>query len=72
MDISSSALFESLIPLLLDGDNRTTVDQLIKNNDDTYIIVETKLSDKTPLSKGQKRAREQVENGNQKFEVRNK
>ncbi len=50
--------------------NRTDVDQLIKNDDGTYTIVETKRSSKTPLSKGQNAAKKQVEQGNGTFEVR--
>lgn len=50
--------------------NRTNSDQLIKNSDGTYSIVETKLSSKTPLSKGQKAAQKHVNQGNGVFEVR--
>ena len=50
--------------------NRTTVDQLIKNDDGTYTIVETKLRSTTPLSKGQASAKNQVKNGSGIFEVR--
>ena len=52
--------------------NRTTVDQLIQNDDGTYTIVETKLRKTTPLSKRQKRAKKNVEEGNKMFEVRSK
>ena len=45
-------------------------DQLIKNSDGTYSIVETKLSSKTPLSKGQKAVQKHVNQGNGVFEVR--
>ena len=50
--------------------NRTTVDQLIKNNDGTYTIVETKLRKTTPLSKRQESAKNHVENDLGIFEVR--
>ena len=50
--------------------NRTTVDQLIQNDDGTYTIVETKLRKTTPLSKGQERAEENVKEGNKMFKVR--
>ena len=52
--------------------NRTTVDQLIRNEDGTYSIVETKLRSSTDLSKGQKAAKHHIdfgENGGW-FEVR--
>ena len=52
--------------------NRTTVDQLIRNEDDTYTIVETKLRSTTNLSPGQSKARKHVEKGSQKFEIRSK
>lgn len=39
--------------------NRSTVDQLIPNNDCTYTVVETKLTNKSRLSSGQKAVREQ-------------
>ena len=44
--------------------NRTNTDQLIKNDDGTFSIVETKRSSTTPLSKGQKAAQKHVDNGN--------
>lgn len=50
--------------------NRTNTDQLIKNDDGTFSIVETKRSSTTPLSKGQKAAQKHVDNGNGIFEVR--
>ena len=50
--------------------NRTNTDQLIKNEDGTFSIVETKLSSTTSLSKGQKAARNHINNGNGIFEVR--
>lgn len=50
--------------------NRTTTDQLIKYEDNTYEIVETKLSPDTKLSKGQQSAKEHVMNGDGMFEVR--
>ncbi|MDE6548274.1 MAG: hypothetical protein K2L22_04675 [Muribaculaceae bacterium] len=40
------------------------------NNDDTYQIIEYKLTDSTPLTKGQKNAWEHVKNGNGIFKVR--
>ena len=51
--------------------NGTNTDQLIKNEDGTFDIVETKLSKKTKLSKGQKAAKKNVEEGNGEFEIRN-
>lgn len=50
--------------------NRTNVDQLIRNEDGSYTLVETKLRSTTPLSKGQKAAKRQIEEGNGRFEVR--
>lgn len=50
--------------------NRTNTDQLIKNEDGTFTIVETKRSSSTRLSKGQREAKEHVEKGNGIFEVR--
>lgn len=50
--------------------NRTNADQLIKNDDGTFTIVETKRSSSTRLSKGQRAAKNHVENGNGIFEVR--
>ena len=50
--------------------NRTNADQLIKNDDGTYTIVETKRSSATRLSKGQKAAQDHVKDGNGVFEVR--
>lgn len=50
--------------------NRTNVDQLIRNEDGSYTLVETKLRSTTPLSKGQKTAKRQIEEGNGLFEVR--
>ena len=50
--------------------NRTKVDQLIKNDDNTYTIIETKLRPSTKLSPGQRKALEHVESGNRMFEVR--
>ena len=52
--------------------NRSTVDQLIRNEDGTYSVVETKLRSTTPMSKGQKATQQHVSNGNGKFEVRSK
>ena len=52
--------------------NRTKVDQLIKNDDNTYTIIETKLRPSTKLSPGQRKALEHVEYGNGMFEVRSK
>lgn len=50
--------------------NRTTVDFLIDNGDNTYTIIEAKLRHSTPLSTGQRRARAHVKTGNQKFIIR--
>lgn len=50
--------------------NRMNVDQLIRNEDGSYTIVETKLRSTTPLSKGQKAAKKQIKEGNGMFEVR--
>ena len=50
--------------------NRTTTDQLIRYEDNTYEIIETKLSPDTKLSKGQQSAKEHVMNGDGIFEVR--
>ena len=61
-----------LVPLNDKGNikgNITDVDQLIKNPDGTYTIIEFKLTKKTHLSKGQKAARKQVEEGNGLFEI---
>lgn len=52
--------------------NRTKVDQLIKNDDNTYTIIETKFRPSTKLSPGQRKALEHVEYGNGMFEVRSK
>lgn len=56
-------------PSLREG-NRANVDQLIRNEDGSYALVETKLRSTTPLSKGQKAAKRQIEEGNGRFEVR--
>ena len=64
-----------LVPLNDQGNikgNRTTVDQLIRNEDGTYSIVETKLRSSTNLSKGQKVAEQHIRNGNGYFEIRTK
>ena len=51
--------------------NRSTVDQLIREENGFYKIIETKLREGTSkLSTGQNRVLEHVENGNQLFEVR--
>ena len=50
--------------------NRTNADQLIKNKDGSFTIVETKRSSTTPLTKGQKAAQKHVNSGNGIFEVR--
>ena len=50
--------------------NRSRVDAFINNGDGTYSVIEYKLSDKTPLSKGQKAVQNHVTGGNQMFEVR--
>ena len=52
--------------------NRTYVDQLIHNSDDTWTIIEVKLSNHTRLSDGQTAAMKQVLKGNGWFEVRSK
>ncbi|MBR6042286.1 MAG: RHS repeat-associated core domain-containing protein [Paludibacteraceae bacterium] len=53
--------------------NRTNADQLIKNEDtNDYSLVETKRSSSSRLSKGQKSAKEHVENGDGIFEVRSR
>ncbi len=51
-------------------DNTTFGDQLKKNEDETYTLREAKRSSSTPLSPGQKAAKEHIVNGNKKFEVR--
>lgn len=56
-------------PSLREG-NRTNIDQLIRNEDGSYTLVETKLRSTTRLSKGQKAAKKQIKEGNGKFEVR--
>ena len=50
--------------------NRTDTDQLIKNDDGTYSIVETKRSSSTSQSTGQKTAQDNVTNGNGTFTTR--
>ena len=50
--------------------NRTDTDQLIKNDDGTFKVVETKRTSTTKTSKGQEAAKEHVENGNGVFETR--
>ncbi len=51
--------------------NRTVVDQLIRKENNSYKIIETKLREGTSeLSKGQRAAQEHVINGNKLFEVR--
>ncbi|MCK4707675.1 MAG: hypothetical protein KAU21_03580, partial [Gammaproteobacteria bacterium] len=50
--------------------NRTDTDQLIKNDDGTYSIVETKLRSKTQQSVGQNAAEKQVKSGGGMFEIR--
>lgn len=62
-----------LVPLNGKGNvngNRTTVDQLIKNEDGSYTIIETKLRDTTPLSPGQKAAKKHIGTEGGVFEVR--
>ena len=62
-----------LVPLNGKGNvkgNRSTVDQLIDNGDNTYSIIETKLSPHSKLSKGQKATRLQVEESTGMMEVR--
>ena len=65
----------NLVPLNGEGNkkgNRTIVDQLIRNEDGTFYIVETKLRSSTNLSKGQKVAEQHIRNGNGYFEIRTK
>ena len=50
--------------------NRTTVDQLLKNEDETFSIVETKLNKTTSLTTGQKAASQHVGEKGGWFEVR--
>ena len=62
-----------LVPLNGEGNkkgNRTIVDQLIRNENGTYTIFETKLRESTNLSRGQKAAEQQIKNGNGYFEIR--
>ncbi len=62
-----------LVPLNGKGNikgNRTYVDQLIHNSDGTWTIIETKSSNHTQLSTGQRRAKDNVEKGEGMFEVR--
>jgi len=62
-----------LVPLNGEGNkkgNRTIVDQLIRNEDGTFYIVETKLRSSTNLSKGQRKAKKHIEEGNGMFELR--
>lgn len=51
--------------------NRTDTDQLIKNDDGTYSIIETKRSASTRESKGQKAAKDHVGENGGWFEIRN-
>ena len=65
----------TLVPLNGGGNvkgNRSRLDQLIRNDDNTYSIIETKLRPSTKLSPGQRKALEHVEYGNGMFEVRTK
>lgn len=50
--------------------NRTDTDQLIKNDDGTFSIVETKRTSSTKQTGGQNTAQSHVESGNGVFEVR--
>lgn len=50
--------------------NRTDTDQLIKNKDGTYTIVETKLSSKTKQSTGQNASQKNTNSGSGVFETR--
>jgi RHS repeat-associated protein len=50
--------------------NRTNTDQLIKNDDGTFSIVETKRTSTTRQSKGQNTAESHVNKGNGVFETR--
>lgn len=43
---------------------------IVKDKDGNYIIVETKLTNKTPLTKGQKAASDYIKSGGQQFEIR--
>ena len=70
----SAASEVTLVPQNGEGNikgNRTRVDILHGNNDGTFQIIEFKLTDKTPLSKGQTKAWNQVhgKQGNGMFEV---
>ena len=50
--------------------NRSNVDQLIRNEDGTYTVVETKLTPKSKPTKGQSETIKQVKNGSGEMEVR--
>ena len=50
--------------------NRSTVDQLIRNEDGTYSVVETKLRSTTPMSKGQNAIQQHVGTNGGLFEIR--
>ena len=50
--------------------NRSDVDQLIRNNNGTYTVVETKLTPKSKPSRGQEMVHNQVEKGTGRMEVR--
>ncbi|WP_301197133.1 hypothetical protein [uncultured Muribaculum sp.] len=65
----------TIVPLNGKGNvkgNRMRTDQLIKNPDGTFTIVETKRTNLTPLSSGQQKAYDHVLNGNGQsmFEIR--
>lgn len=49
--------------------NITRADQLIKNPDGSFSIVETKLTNRTRLTKGQRTAKAYVDGGDQYFIV---
>ena len=75
---NSGATFDSqvtLVPLNGKGNvrgNRTRADVLLRNDGRTYSIIEYKLTPNTRLSKGQKAAKEHIDNGNGLFEIRSK
>lgn len=50
--------------------NRSTVDQLIKNEDGTYTVVETKLTNKSGLSTGQVEVQKHVKDGDGLMQVK--
>ncbi len=52
--------------------NRTRVDIIVNEKNGTKTLIETKLSQSTKLSAGQKAAKAHIEKGNKRFEVRSK